>query len=158
MASRPGARTGARGASPRSADRCTMLTVRTPLIHRGSSRRILARARQAAVVVLIVATALVTGVDPAGACSCGGSAGPTIDFTGVAVEDLGYSDGGGALGLGETRAWLLDVTEARLGIDAKQVRISIVVGEIHHADGSVATGACGMDDNLIIGASYDVTS
>ena len=42
-------------------------------------------------VAAVVATQLALSAAPAAACSCGGGAVPTVDFTGVAVEDLGYA-------------------------------------------------------------------
>lgn len=79
-----------------------------------------------------------------------------LDITAVAAEDLGYLDGAGEGG--EERAWHLDVTDGRLGAETgSTIRITMVVGERRDGD-LFASNGCGMDDNLLVGESYEVVS
>ncbi|MGK2947206.1 MAG: hypothetical protein ACSLFP_01410 [Acidimicrobiales bacterium] len=107
------------------------------------------------VVVGLLGVLLLVTSTPAHACSCAAPEAPSFDVTAVAVEDLGYEAGDG---FGEQRAWHLEVVDGRLGAaTGSTIRISMLVGEQRDGD-SFAINGCGMDDNLIVGQSYEVVS
>jgi hypothetical protein len=113
------------------------------------------RCIRVAVVIGTLGALLLIPAAPAHACSCAPVGEPAIDVTATAVEDLGYLVGAGS---GEERAWRLEVTDGRLGAaTGSTIRISMVVGEQRRGDLFQVNG-CGMDDNLVVGASYEVVS
>lgn len=111
-------------------------------------------AARAVLVAVLVATSLVVVARPAGACSCAAPAEPAFDFTGRAVEDLGYTGEDGSADA--EHRWRIEVVDGRRGVvTGNEVRVSMVVGEQRRGD-SVMVNTCGLDDNLVVGAAYEI--
>ena len=110
-------------------------------------------ARLVLAVVLVPAWLLVFA-GPASACSCAAAGEPAFDFTARAVEDLGYTGDDGSSDV--EHRWRLEVVDGRRGVaTGDEVRLSMTVGEQRRGD-SVMVSSCGLDDNLVVGSSYEI--
>lgn len=105
-------------------------------------------------VGVLVSVSLVVFAGRASACSCSAPGEPAFDFTGRAVEDLGYTGEGGSSDV--EHRWRIEVVDGRRGVvTGNEVRMSMTVGEQRRGD-SVMVSSCGLDDNLVVGAFYEI--